>query len=275
MNIFKRATVSILVLFTFLIAPNIKGLRTVPTPPRTHSPSTALAPVRRPVLAQTAPFCGGEDGEEKKDEPLPTLARPSKLGAGEKWVHLIRFAEAGGSLGVDEDSAKTLARRVAQANESGVDVIVLEINSPGGSVDAGHAIERTIELSRAPVQCVVDGWAASMAAQFLQSCNTRMMTKRSSLLIHEPSIMAIDAGGQVVFANKAALLHASAEAELEQSVRRMRVSKEWLRRKIEHGQDYWLTWEEAVRVGAVDGVVGGVADVIASYRRGLAPVYLH
>lgn len=151
-----------------------------------------------------------------------------------------------------EITAETVAPLV-EALGSATGRVVLEINSPGGEVDAGWTLARAIERSPAHVVCVVDGEADSMAAVVLQSCQERLMTERSVLMFHEP-------GGAV----------RGQPRELENALRRMRLMTQqlvrhcarrmhmpWRRlaRLIEGGRELWLGPDEALKMHAVDGVV--------------------
>lgn len=62
------------------------------------------------------------------------------------------------------------------------------INSQGGLVDGGKAIERSIWKLRGfgvLVDCIVDGQAYSAAFYLLMACDNRYVTSRSYLLFHQ------------------------------------------------------------------------------------------
>ena len=132
------------------------------------------------------------------------------------------------------------------------EVIVIEWDSPGGEVEAGFDLSKAIERSPVPVVCIVDGDAASMAFYILQSCDARFATPRSMLMIHSVSIQGNVNGpsaGQlknlIDVYNKALLGHIAA---------RLKVSKEEVANRIAHGE-WWMDAEEALAIGAIDGIV--------------------
>lgn len=65
--------------------------------------------------------------------------------------------------------------------------LTVYINSPGGSVPAGVAISSMLSRWKAPVTCVVDGWACSIATQIFFSGSIRKMPTNAYLMIHKPS----------------------------------------------------------------------------------------
>lgn len=130
--------------------------------------------------------------------------------------------------------------------------IFIEIDSEGGEVDAGFALTKAIEASPVPVICIVDGQAASMAFYILQSCDVRAMTPRSSLMMHQVTLIgAIKASNiktlqkQVETYNKAMVGQCSAK---------MKLPANEIADKIADG-DWWMGADEALMVGAVDSVV--------------------
>lgn len=117
---------------------------------------------------------------------IPKVETISKLplvgvGRGKSPVYIIRLTGE-----VDEDTAKATIVSLAALREMHAEAVVLEINSEGGEVEAGFVIAKAIEDSQAPVHCVVDGEALSMAYFILQSCDTRSITPRSKLMAHNP-----------------------------------------------------------------------------------------
>lgn len=130
--------------------------------------------------------------------------------------------------------------------------VVIEINSPGGEVDAGFAVAKSIERSPVPVVCVVDGQAASMMFYILQSCTVRAATPRSELMMHGVTLIgAVKAGTVATLAKR---IEVSNKAMIAQVATRMKLSKEEIAAKIAAG-DWWMDAEEALEVGAIDTIV--------------------
>lgn len=65
--------------------------------------------------------------------------------------------------------------------------IFIILDSPGGSVLAGAKILDYIKASKAPIHCVVDNFAASMAAMILENCDKRYASPSSIIMFHNAS----------------------------------------------------------------------------------------
>lgn len=178
-----------------------------------------------------------------------------------------------------EELVKQLQRveaAVADTEDGGTrtpDAVLLEINSGGGSVPAGFQIGKAIEDISVPVICVVDGddGAQSMAYWVLQSCDVRVMTRRSVLMLHQPSLNLFGFGGQENdWRDKADSLRVLNRALLEHAARRMSVSVDEAQERT-RDRDWFFDWRDGLRYRAVDGVVTSVAEIRSSYEHDLAP----
>lgn len=157
---------------------------------------------------------------------------------------------------------------LAQAQAAGVDAIVLEIDTPGGEVAEGFTIVKAIEETRVPIVCVVDGQADSMGFYITQSCSVRVMTARSRLMTHEPSMGAEVSGHPIQWRNAFEHLKALADAMAVYESARMKISLEEFKKRIADGTDWWMGSVEAKSVGAVDCVVDRVRTVIGEMSKG-------
>jgi ATP-dependent Clp protease protease subunit len=63
--------------------------------------------------------------------------------------------------------------------------ILVEINSPGGDIEAGFLVVDTIELCKKPVTTRVTGIAMSMAALILAAGKVREALPNASIMVHE------------------------------------------------------------------------------------------
>lgn len=136
--------------------------------------------------------------------------------------------------------------------------VFIVIDSPGGSVQAGLELVdymRYAQRRGTQITCLVDGWAASMAGYVLAACDVRLMTKQSALMYHTVSVPFAPGGNQWDF---------------ERLVQRMRdlnrmlaifivgrlegVSIAQFEARVKDW-DWWVGHEEALRIGAVDGVL--------------------
>lgn len=180
-------------------------------------------------------------------------------------VYSVRFDAT-----VSEASAQRLATILHEAQKANAKSIVLVINSPGGSVSAGEKMTRDMDDSPIPVFCIVDGEADSMAFYILQSCKLRIMLKRSRLMAHEPSNGAGVSGNRFEFQSYVDYYRTLALAMAEHESQRLRISKEEFLKRTEN-REWWMGWEEALTVGAVDEVYVTVADAIAAVQQRVNP----
>lgn len=178
-----------------------------------------------------------------------------------KKVGRVRF-----DVGVSEASARELIAWIEAAQEEGLDALVIDINTPGGSVMAGQRIGKAIEESRVPVYCISDGMAASMGFYIMQSCEHRLMTKRTMLMAHGPSMMT--QGNVDNLKNDAKMLQVMAAAMAEHECSRMKISTKECMANFEGSKEWWMGWEEALKVGAIDGIATSVKDVVELLRQG-------
>ena len=101
------------------------------------------------------------------------------------------------SDGVDMESANMVIRQLwyLEAVNPGKPILLI-INSPGGSVDAGFAVWDQVKLITSPVTTLVTGLAASMGSM-LSLCadkGQRFATPHARIMIHQPSIHGVVRG---------------------------------------------------------------------------------
>src|SRR5579859_4183165 len=192
------------------------------------------------------------DAEEHKETSTEDVCEGSKPCV----VHVVLNEE------VTDDSMKVALEKLEAAHKVKAKAYVLEINSPGGDVEAGWRLAKSIEAAQIKVVCVVDGEAASMASYILQSCPVREMTKRSVQMYHERAMGAMFQGQPNQWAAIAAHMEAWRQADAEHNVHRMKISAEEYRKHTDGGQQWWLDWKQAVEVGAVDEVVDSIEAVL-------------
>lgn len=213
-----------------------------------------------PLIAALA-FAAGPNWEALK----PSLKVPlfeNVVGFGgtrDDLVPLIVFEED-----VSEVSVNQAIHYLEQANAEGAKTIVMLLNTPGGSVLDGWRLARAMEDSPAPIVCVVDGWAASMGFYLLQSCDVRLMTKRSMLMAHEPSVRG-GGGTEHDYREMMVMLEKMNRALAEHAAARMNMTVADFMARI-RANDWWMNWDEALAMGAVDGVADRPRDVVEALR---------
>lgn len=161
---------------------------------------------------------------------------------------------------VDDQSVAPLIDAINSVDQE--KYIVLEINSPGGSITDGFRLVKAIENSKVPVQCVVDGDADSMAFYILESCNTRIMTKRSVAMAHQAAVAALMYGHQDQWANVARRLKAIDHAMSEFLASKMHMKTADFEKKIEGGKEWWMNSDEALNAHAIDYAADNFKDAL-------------
>lgn len=169
-----------------------------------------------------------------------------KDGAGTSTIFLY------GDIG-DNDTVTSggVASELSEAERTGGRIDV-RINSNGGEVYCGIAIYNALRNSKADIHIYVDGIAASMASVIALCGKPVEMSKYARLMIHNVS------GG--CYGNTKDMRRCIDEIEsLEDSLADMyavRLGKtgEEIKSTYFDGEDHWLTAEEALSLGFIDGI---------------------
>jgi ATP-dependent protease ClpP protease subunit len=183
---------------------------------------------------------------------VETRGRGSVEGIAAPGLAHIKF-----SAQVDEASVNAALAALAKAKELKVKQVVLELNTPGGSVSDGFRLVKAIEELGMPVHCIVDGEAYSMGFYILQSCTTRSMTKRSALMAHEPSVGGEMYGNQHFYRELAQSLAAVSAAMSAHEAKHLCIGLDDLVDNIKN-KSWWMDSQTAYAIGAVDFLVDTV-----------------
>ena len=143
--------------------------------------------------------------------------------------------------------------------ENAVDVLELEINSPGGSVFDGYTIYQEIKSLRdrgVTVNATVTGMAASMASVICMACDKISMVKHGRMMIHDASSGAV--GNAESLRKTADLLEAISEDIAVIYSDRNGMDKEEVREMMM--RETWMNAREALANGFVDEVLGEQVD---------------
>ena len=159
--------------------------------------------------------------------------------------------------------AKALTELGIWARRDPTQPIKLIFNSPGGSVFDGLALFDYLLELRADgheITTVGMGMAASMGGILLQAGSHRVLAPNAYMLIHEVSSLAWGGASEledeVVFVKRLQdrILDILAERS---TMTRTQIARKWKRK------DWWLDAGEALRLGFVDEVRGGIAHAAA------------
>lgn len=162
---------------------------------------------------------------------------------------------------VDSNSAEDIIRKLwyLELTDPGKPILFV-INSPGGSVDSGFAIWDQIKLLKSPVTTLVCGLAASMGSLLSLSAapKRRFATEKSRIMIHQPLI-----GG--VIKGQATDLEIQAKEILKTrkvitSIYMEQTGKDYETIEKAIDRDTWLTAQEALEFGLLDGIVKSIDE---------------
>lgn len=163
---------------------------------------------------------------------------------------------------VDSATAEDIIRKLwyLELSEPGKPIQFI-INSPGGSVDAGFAIWDQVKMLSSPVTTLVTGLAASMGSilSLCASPKRRFATPSARIMIHQPLIGGVIRGqatdleiqAKEMLKMRSALIHIYMDAtgkgydEIEKAIDR----------------DTWLSAQEALEFGLLDGIVNSFKDL--------------
>ncbi|OQX29075.1 MAG: ATP-dependent Clp protease proteolytic subunit [Spirochaeta sp. LUC14_002_19_P3] len=181
-----------------------------------------------------------------------------KTGIGETrydiWSKLLqeRIIFLGGEIR-DVDADHIVAQMLYLESENPDKDISFYINSPGGSVTAGLAIYDTMHYINPDVQTICMGQAASMGAVLLAggAKGKRLALPSSRILIHQPwggvQGQAVDIGIQareIVRLKKLLIKYIATDTSK---------SEDLIAADLE--RDFYMSGEEAVKYGIVDGML--------------------
>ena len=167
---------------------------------------------------------------------------------GEKSCTIFLYGDIGNCYDVRSgDIVKELME--AEASYKRIDV---RINSNGGDVYSGIAIFNAFRNSKADIHIYVDGIAASMASVIALCGKPVEMSKYARLMLHSVS------GG--CYGDKAEMLRCIHEIEsLENTLcsmysERLNMPVEEIKSSYFDGSDHWVTADEALSLGFIDGI---------------------
>lgn len=132
------------------------------------------------------------------------------------------------------------------------DEVWVRIDTNGGSIQGGQDIIHGLESMKSKVICFSDFKAYSMGFYVLQSqgCDVRLMSKRGSLMAHEPGTEVAGKSGDLK--DEAELLDVLNEGFVQTASTRMKMTVEAFKAKIER-RTWWMDWKIATEYYAIDG----------------------
>ena len=134
--------------------------------------------------------------------------------------------------------------------------ITIYINSPGGSITDGMGIVDTMNYIKCPVSTICVGLAASFGAVLLANGEKgrRFATPNAEILIHQPLIGGNGIAGQTTEIK----IQAEHMIKTREKLNKLLSDKtgqtiETIEKDTE--RDHWMTAEEALKYGLIDGIM--------------------
>ena len=157
---------------------------------------------------------------------------------------------------IDDKMAELVIAQIQYLEDKGAEEIIMQINSPGGSVSAGLAIYDTMNYVKARIVTVGLGMAASMGA-FLLSAGSkgyRRATENTEVLIHQPLGGAQgQASDMIIAANHIKRTRDNLNRILSENTgKSLRVIAK------DTDRDYTMTAQQALEYGIIDEVISAI-----------------
>jgi ATP-dependent Clp protease protease subunit len=163
---------------------------------------------------------------------------------------------------VEMESAKEAIRRLWYLEMSNPGKpILLVINSPGGSVDAGFAIWDQVKMLSSPVTTLVTGLAASMGSvlSLCASPKRRFATPHARIMIHQPRIHGYIQGQATDLAIQAEEIIKTRKGLVDIYTKATGKDAKTIEKALD--RDRWFSSQEALDFGLLDGVVSSYKDI--------------
>jgi len=141
--------------------------------------------------------------------------------------------------------------------------IQIYVNSPGGSVAAGFAIYDTMQYVPAPVSTVAVGRAASFGTVLLMAGakGRRLALPNARIHMHQPLITGRGLQGQASDLD----IHAREIIRIKDELNKLiaaHTGQPLERIERDTDRDYFLSPEEAIEYGLIDGVIETTAEAV-------------
>ena len=161
-----------------------------------------------------------------------------------------------------------LSRIIKEANQKQTRVVILEINTPGGRVDAALQIRDAIFEAEIPVIAFINHEAASAGALISLSCDSIYMSPGSSI----GAVTPVDMKGEKASEKMVSYLRSVMRSVAQRNNRPVDVVEAMVDEDIEipgvieKGKLLTLTSEEAVNLNIADGMANDLNDVLSKYN---------
>lgn len=164
--------------------------------------------------------------------------------------------------GIDNELAEDIIKKLwyLESQDPGTPILLV-INSPGGSVDAGFAIWDQIKMISSPVTTLITGIAASMGSvlALVAPRERRFATPKSRIMIHQPALSGMVQGQATDLEIQAREILKTKNQLIEIYVEATGKSYEAIEKAID--RDMWMTAQEAIEFGHVHRIISSYNEL--------------
>lgn len=155
---------------------------------------------------------------------------------------------------VEDASAKHVIDRLMYLDSLSTYDIQLYINSPGGYVTSGFAIYDCIKSLNSQVSTICTGFAASMGSIILSAGakGKRFIQPHARVMIHQPSGGARGQASDIEITAKEIII----TKELSAQILADNCGQTFDKVMKDFNRDHWMSAQESVAYGIVDGILG-------------------
>ncbi len=180
---------------------------------------------------------------------------------GEMWYDIFsrlvkeRIVFISGEDGIDSEEAVAISATLLYLNhQSKTKPISIYINSPGGSTEGLFTIYDTMQTIDAPIKTVCMGEACSAAAVLLAAGTKgkRFAFENATIMVHEVQVSGMAGNGSEI-KREAARVERLNEKIIQTMAIHCGQSVEKVKDDVKY--DYYLTAQEAIEYGLIDGIV--------------------
>ena len=195
---------------------------------------------------------------------------PSPASAQQETVYLVPVTGV-----IELGLAPFIARAIREAEEAGASAVILELETPGGRVDAAQQIVKAVSQSTIPVYAFVNAHAWSAGAMIALAADSVFMGPVSSIGAATPVIGAGQKASEKIVSAMRGEFRALAEARgidprLAEAMVDESVEVEGV---IEEGKLLTLTGKEAVDLGFAAAEVTSLEDLLEKVHLSGATVH--
>lgn len=146
------------------------------------------------------------------------------------------------------------------AATAGIQNVIIEINSGGGSVVDGFSIIDQLKSRKKNITCRVVGMAASMGFVFMLVAKRIEMMPNATLMVHRVSV---GTGGDADQIRDMAILCEKYEARIIAMImERTQLDEKTIKGWFVSGRDKWISAEEALTFNLIDAVIDAPKNTV-------------